>query len=149
MTTCTAKSVAEAPVFVDTGYLVALLNKRDGLHGQAKKLALLIEKDGRRLLTTDGVLFELANFFASSPLRASTMGAIQKIRAASGWLVERMTEQLVERAETRYAAHADKAWSLTDCLSMESMVKHGALEAATPDRHFTQAGFRILMKTSS
>jgi hypothetical protein len=34
---------------------------------------------------------------------------------------------------------------MTDCLSMEVMLDHASTEAATPDRHFAQAGFRILM----
>jgi predicted nucleic acid-binding protein len=52
------------------------------------------------------------------------------------------------RAE-RYGAHLDhvnKEWSLTDCISIEVMTDHGATEAATADKHFTQAGFRALMR---
>jgi hypothetical protein len=51
----------------------------------------------------------------------------------------------LDRAEARYRAHPDKGWSLTDCLSMEAMLDHGATEVATPDRHFALAGFRTLM----
>jgi hypothetical protein len=54
----------------------------------------------------------------------------------------------MDRAEVRYATHPDKAWSLTDCLSMEAMLDHGSTEAATADRHFLQAGFRVLMQAS-
>jgi len=38
-----------------------------------------------------------------------------------------------------------KGYSLTDCLSMETMRKEGLIEALTNDRHFEQEGFRALL----
>lgn len=134
-----------APIFVDTGYLVALLNRRDGLHDKAVALASTWEKKGRSFVTSDAVLIELANFFARSPLRGAALTAIRRLRAASGWAVHEIAPQLLARAEKRYGAHPDKEWSLTDCISMEVMNDAGSREAATPDRHFAQAGFRVLM----
>lgn len=133
------------PIFVDTGYFVALLNRRDGLHDQAVALARAWQKKKRCFVTTDAVLIELANFFARSALRTSTIGAIQKFRVAPGWTVEHVSEALLVRSEKRYAAHPDEAWSLTDCISMEVMLDCGSKDAATPDKHFAQAGFRALM----
>jgi hypothetical protein len=40
-----------------------------------------------------------------------------------GWTVERLTPQLLDRAEARYASHADKTWSLTDWLNMEVILR--------------------------
>jgi uncharacterized protein len=138
--------VPEPAVFIDTGYLVALLNRRDTLHNQAKALATRWQKRGNAAVTTDGVLIELANFFGKSSLRMECIAAISRIRAAQSWTIERLTPKLLERAETRYAAHPDKSWSLTDCVSMEVMLDRGLRDAATPDHHFAQAGFRVLMK---
>jgi predicted nucleic acid-binding protein len=144
--TFTAARMAEVPVLVDTGYLVALINQKDSLHTQAKALAHTWEKCGCQLLISDGVLIEFANFFARSPLRMLALTWIRRIRSgAPGWIVDRLTPQRIERAEARYGSHPDKSWSLTDCLSMEAMLDHGSKEAATPDRHFVQAGFQILM----
>jgi len=39
----------------------------------------------------------------------------------------------------------DKAWSMTDCLSMEVMKDAALEEVATTDAHFAQAGFRALL----
>jgi uncharacterized protein len=144
-----ATTMPKAPILVDTGYLVALINKKDSLHSQAKDLALGWEKSGQTLVTTDAVLIEFANFFARSPLRGLASSWQRRLRQRlPGWTIERLTPQLLDRAESRYAAHPDKTWSLTDCLSMEVMLDHAASEAATPDRHFVQAGFRILMVAS-
>jgi predicted nucleic acid-binding protein len=90
-------------------------------------------------------LIELANFFSKSPLRMTCATAIRRIRASEGWRIEPLTKKLVERGETRYSAHPDKSWSLTDCISMEVMLEHGLRDAATPDHHFGHAGFRVLM----
>jgi hypothetical protein len=138
--------MAERSVFIDTGYLVALLNRADALHSQAKDLAASWKESNHAAVTTDAVLLELANFFAKSPLRAKCLSAIRRIRASSGWTIELLTPKLRERGETRYAAHPDKSWSLTDCISMEIMLDHRLRDVATPDHHFTQAGFRVLMK---
>ena len=45
-----------------------------------------------------------------------------------------------------FAARADKAWSLTDCISFGVMTAHGLSEALTADHHFEQAGFRAVFK---
>jgi predicted nucleic acid-binding protein len=143
---CTVPVMPESPIFIDTGYLVALLNRRDGLHAQALALAKRWEHNKLAMLTTDAVLIELANFFARSPLRGVAYATNQKLRVARGWTVEPLETKLVTRAERRYGAHLDKEWSLTDCISIEVMTDHGATEAATADKHFTQAGFRVLMR---
>jgi predicted nucleic acid-binding protein len=45
-----------------------------------------------------------------------------------------------------YRARADKAWSLTDCISFVVMSEHGLSEALTADVHFEQASFRALLR---
>jgi predicted nucleic acid-binding protein len=137
--------MAERPIFVDTGYFVALLNERDQLHALAFSLARAWQRHDRRAVTTDAVLIELANFFARSPLRMAAIGAVREVRKARAFEVVAITSLLLDRGTTRYAAHHDKSWSLTDCLSMEVMLDTGCRDAATPDHHFQQAGFVVLM----
>jgi|HubBroStandDraft_5_1064220.scaffolds.fasta_scaffold302194_2 predicted nucleic acid-binding protein len=149
MRSCTGADMAKGPTFVDTGYFVALLNRKDALHARALELSRGWERDQIELLTTDAVLIELANFFARSPLRALAISSIETIRSAPGWRLEHITPQRFNRGIARYAAHLDKDWSLTDCLSMDAMADHHATEVATPDHHFVQAGFRVLMRHPS
>lgn len=45
-----------------------------------------------------------------------------------------------------YKSHADKQWSLTDCISFVAMRRVSITDALTFDHHFEQAGFRALMR---
>jgi hypothetical protein len=60
-------------VFVDTAFVVALLDRRDANHPQALKLARCLDAGQNRLLTTDAVPLELANYFCRSPLRSEAI----------------------------------------------------------------------------
>jgi uncharacterized protein len=135
-----------AAVFVDTAYLVALLDPRDGLHARALSLAKKLADDDALLLTTDAVLLELANYFTRSPLRAAAIEWIGAIRSGDGWEVLALDRPLLARGEARYRAHPDKTWSLTDCVSMEAMAARKMTDVATTDAGFRQAGFRTLLR---
>jgi uncharacterized protein len=43
-----------------------------------------------------------------------------------------------------YEARPDKEYSLTDCISMQTMRRAGLSDVLTNDHHFRQEGFRIL-----
>lgn len=133
-------------VYVDTGYFVALLDRRDDLHVRALALARELHTEGAHLTTSDAVLVELANYCARGPLRPHAVASIAAIRGARDWTVAPFTVALLKAAEARYAAHADKNWSLTDCLSMEVMTGSRIREIATHDAGFDQAGYRVLLR---
>lgn len=132
------------PVFVDTSYFVALLNRRDVNHGRAVEAAGKWHRLRTALITTDAVLIETLNWFSRSPARSAAARAVTALRGATGWTIVHASPELILRGEGRYASHADKAWSLTDCISMESAREAGAVQVATTDAHFAQAGFDIL-----
>lgn len=47
------------PIFVDTAFIVALVNQRDQYHQKALQLAYLVEDQAT--ITTDAVLLEVAS----------------------------------------------------------------------------------------
>jgi predicted nucleic acid-binding protein len=47
-----------------------------------------------------------------------------------------------------YTQRPDKGYSLTDCISMQTMRREGIMEALTNDKHFEQEGFRALFRDS-
>jgi predicted nucleic acid-binding protein len=51
----------------------------------------------------------------------------------------------LSRKRDQYNPHAVKNWSLTDCLSFVVMERRQLKEAPTTDRHFEQAGLKVMM----
>jgi len=45
-----------------------------------------------------------------------------------------------------YRARPDKGYSLTDCISMQTMRREDLTEVLTNDRHFQQEGFQALFR---
>ena len=45
-----------------------------------------------------------------------------------------------------YRARLDKGYSLTDCISMETIRRKGITDVLTNDAHFEQEGFRALFR---
>jgi uncharacterized protein len=133
-------------VFVDTSFLVALLDPRDSEHRKALSLVRKLHKKRTGLLSSDAILLELANYFSRSPLRSEAIAWIDAIRANAEWEIISLERPLVLQGESRYRRYRDKSWSLTDCISMEVMEERGLAEVATADKDFAQAGFRVLMR---
>ena len=62
-------------IFLDTGYLIALIRKKDKWHTAALESAKLYRGP---FLTTDLVLVELANSMAKLPHRKTVVAVIEK-----------------------------------------------------------------------
>jgi predicted nucleic acid-binding protein len=130
-------------IFIDTLFVVALLNQRDQYHELAAALADRYE--GRAFLVTDGVLLEIGNALARN-FKQQAVEVITRLVSSEDVEVVRLTPPLFDEAFTLYRAHQDKEWGLVDCLSFVVMRQAGAADALTFDRHFVQAGFCALMR---
>ena len=129
--------------FVDTYYLLALVNSRDKDHAAA-----IQHSQGRTvgLLTTTWVLVEFADALCAVDTRGRAAQFIRGFRGEPFVEVVPPTGKQFERAMVRYEQRTDKDWSLTDCLSFLVMEERGITDALTADHHFEQAGFRALMR---
>ena len=130
--------------FADTNYWVGLVNKRDQYHARAQAWARVLSGV---VVTTEAVLIETGNSLSKPPLRAEWLALHHQIRTRSGFRIMPLTDPLLARGWDRYASRADKAWSVTDCISFVVMGDHGLLEALTADDHFRQAGFVPLLQS--
>jgi uncharacterized protein len=135
-------------VFADTFYWAALTSTEDTAHQHAMELSRGIAPD--KIITTDEVLCEYLAFFA---------GARASVRAQAGANVAELIESLAVSVVPQsresflvglelYRARPDKGYSLTDCISMQTMRKEQITEVLTNDRHFEQEGFRALFRDS-
>jgi len=132
-------------VFADTLYWIALINSRDQWHPRA--ISINAELGDARLVTTDSVPTELANFFAEYGILMRRKVALAIRIVLSDEQVEVLSEsrQTFLDGLTLYESRSDKAYSLTDCIAMNVMRKRGITDVLTNDTHFTQEGFHILL----
>ena len=131
-----------SPVFADTWYYLALLNRDDAAHEEAARWSA---RCARVVLLTDFVLIEVGNTFSRGRARAQFVGLVHSLRADPNTVVVPASESLVAEGFRLFAERGDKDWSLTDCISFVVMGQRGITEALTADHHFEQAGFRILL----
>jgi len=128
-------------IFVDTVFVIALINQRDQYHQQASELADRF--GGYPLLTTDAVLLEIGNALARG-YKQEAIEVIEQFLASDEVEIKRLTPYLFEQAFELYKQYRDKDWSLVDCISFVAMREAGISQALTFDRHFVQAGFEVL-----
>ncbi len=129
-------------VFADTAFYVALLSNRDALHHRAVQF---LAGYAGRILTTEFVLLETANFNARPADRQRFVDLVAQIRSDPQSQFIAATSDLFARGVDLFAKRPDKYWSLTDCTSFIVMTDHHLTDALTADEHFEQAGFRILL----
>ena len=129
--------------FIDTGYWIAFVDERDEYHGRALQLARDLPGP---FVTTEAVLTELGNSFATARWRGQGMVLLQRIRSAHHIEVASVTAELFARAVELYIARPDREWGLTDCISFVVMRDRGVSEALAVDQHIVQAGFRALLR---
>ncbi len=130
-------------VFADSFYFIALLNPTDQFHAEAVRFSGTTR---HRLVTTTWVLVEVADALCGPKSRRLVRQAFDSIAAHPRTTVIEADTAWYARGLALYGARADKAWSLTDCISFEVMREHGLIDALTGDHHFEQAGFRALLR---
>ena len=133
-------------IFIDTLFVIALINRRDQYHQQALDLAAQFE--GHPLLVTDAVLLEIGNALARS-YKQEAVEIIEQFFAAEEVEVVYLTPRLFTQGFTLYKSHQDKAWGLVDCISFIVMREAGVNQALAFDQHYVQAGFQALMRETS
>jgi hypothetical protein len=134
-------------LFADTSFYVALVSPTDSAHAEAVELALQFDVDSRRLVTTQFVLIEVANFLCAPARRQEFVNLLSSIRRDRRTRLIPASQRLVDEAVSLFRDRPDKSWSLTDCTSFAVMRRLKLSEALTGDRHFEQAGFRAIMRT--
>ena len=135
-------------VFADTGYWIALLNRRDNLHTRARELSN--DYADATIVTTEMVLTELLNHVSRAGTQARRLAgeAVATWRSAPNINVVPQTTAQFQAALELYQNRTDQSWSLVDCASFIIMETHQIQEALAFDRHFEQAGFTALLRGS-
>lgn len=120
-------------VFIDTSFVVALVNEKDQHHNRAVELADLF--DGYPLIITDAVLLEVGNALARN-FKEQAVEVIEDFLTSEEVEVVSLDAALFKKAFELYQTHKDKAWGMTDCISFIIMRERGIIEALTNDKDF-------------
>lgn len=132
----------KSAIFIDTSYILALVNTADQYHEQARTTASLIQPP---FLSTEAVLTEIGNAFSKMRWRHLGVSTLNALRADPNIEVISVDADLFDRAVALYTTRPDKEWGLTDCISFAAMEVHGLSQALTTDAHFRQAGFQNVL----
>lgn len=125
-------------VFLDTGYLIALIRKKDQFHAAAIEAS---ESYSGPFLTTDLILVELANSLSKPLYRKTVVTVIEKIQTDSNTTIIPFASEGMSRAFSLFKRRKDKTWGMVDCYSFVVMKKRRVRCSLTFDEHFRQAGF--------
>jgi uncharacterized protein len=130
-------------IFVDSGYLVALAQRRDSLHQRALVWAQRVKEP---LLTTEYVFWEMFNAL-SAPVDRPKGGALfRDFESHPANELIPASRELFHAGLAMHFARRDKAWSLTDCISFALMSERGISRALAYEEHFEQAGFEAMLR---
>ena len=132
-------------VFADTFYWIALISPGDKYSREVRRFDDLLS--GGHVYTTEEVLAEVLTFFAADAwLRKRAVETVREILSDHAVHIVPQSHESFLSGFDLYAARPDKGYSLTDCISMQTMRREGLMQALTNDRHFEQEGFQALFR---
>lgn len=133
-------------VFADTVYWIATVVPSDQWHEPSHRAR---ENLGQaRLVTTDEVLTEFLAALSGygDAIRRQAARMARAILDDPNVHVVPQSRDSFLRGLAFYEQRPDKGYSLTDCISMNSMRTDGLTEVLTNDHHFEQEGFTVLVR---
>ena len=132
------------PIFIDTGLLIALEISDDQHHKVAIKYWKELLNRPPQLVTTSYIFDEVVTFFNTRNYHLKAVELGNNLINSSFIQLIPVNEDLFNEGWLYFQKHQDKTYSLTDCLSFVIMQQLKINTALTFDRHFIQAGFKIL-----
>ena len=130
-----------SPVFLDTGYVIALEASDDQHHGEAVRHWQEVGPELTSIVTTTYVFDELVTFFNSRGHHEKAVDIGRRLRASPRVELVSETKSLFEAGWDLFRRRPDKRYSLTDCLSFVLMDRRAIDRALAFDRHFEKAGY--------
>lgn len=132
------------PVFLDTGYLLALELSNDQNHRAALKHWRGVIRSLPPLVTTSYVFDEVVTFFNNRGYHAKAVEVGNMLLGSPSVQLVHVDEELFREGWRYLQKHKDKQYSLTDCISFVVMKNSGIDTALAFDKHFVQAGYKKL-----
>jgi uncharacterized protein len=129
-------------VFLDTGALVAVMNKKDQYHVQAvTKLDAFLKGSGQ-LITTQHVFAETVTRILRRVSHTKAVEAGNLIRSEAAIEIIFPDPQVLEQAWEIFKKYDDQDFSFVDCISFALMRQMKISRAFAFDKHFSVMGFQ-------
>jgi predicted nucleic acid-binding protein len=128
-------------IFVDTSYIIGLINERDNYHHLAMELADIY--DDHSLIISEPILLEVGNALCRN-YKQEASEVIDYFVSGDDVELISLTPHLFTRGFNLYKQYQDKDWGLVDCISFVIMWDNKINDVLTFDHHFVQAGFHVL-----
>ena len=129
------------PVFLDTGYVIALEAADDQYHDAALKHWQSLSASLPKIVTTSYIFDEVVTFFNSRGQHAKAVELGKRLMSSTSVQLIHVDENLFFEAWQYFEQFSDKSYSLTDCISFVLMEQLKIRTVLTFDNHFVQAGF--------
>ncbi len=134
-----------ARVFIDTSGFYSVLDSRDVHHEHAKRCLSFSKNNPVGFVTTDYILDETATLLKARGLGHLTGRFFTLVHDSRALNIVFIDRELFRKTQAYFTQYSDHAYSFTDCSSFMVMRDLGIEQALTHDRHFTEAGFEVLL----
>ncbi|CAN2042247.1 PIN domain-containing protein [Candidatus Magnetomoraceae bacterium gMMP-15] len=129
-------------VFMDTGFLIALIDNSDTYHEIAIESYRNLIMKKWPIITTEAILTELGNALSKLRWRQIAYKWITSIKKSKTiFTVIPVKNEIFDKSLKFYGSRLDKEWGLTDCISFIIMQENSLTHALSTDHHFKQAGY--------
>lgn len=124
--------------FLDTSFIIALINEKDQYHQIAIQLA--DHYDNSLLVTSKAILLEVGNGLSKN-YKQEVTEIIKYLLDSDNVEIVTLTPELFKEGFKLYKNFQDKKKGLVDCISFVIMTQKNITHALSFDNHFIQAGF--------
>ena len=127
--------------FLDTGYLIALNASDDQHHFAAQQHWQEFLKYKPLLVTTSYIFDEVTTFFNTRNRHAKAVEIGKNLLQSQSITFRHVDKELFDAGWKKFQIYSDKRYSLTDCISFETMERERIRHALSFNDHFEQAGY--------
>jgi len=128
-------------IFLDTGFIISLFNKKDKNHKNAKEIMMkTFEKDNNTVfIYSDYIFDELITFMKRRKISPSIIQKNgEKILKSKLWTKVSISESFFQKSWKMTKKYKDKSWSFTDVSSFVLMKELNIKYFLSYDNHFYQ-----------
>ena len=133
-------------IFVDSGAWIALLNRRDQHHDDARAIYNDLVQQNTQLLTTDYVIDETVTWLryrVNHAIAVQFLNLIESSRVTDVLTFVAIDRILFQEAEQLFRQYDTARLSFTDCTSFAVCQQRNISEAFAFDQHFPMMGIML------